>query len=312
MANKLRECAQCHQKKAIPKGRTQCAGCRRFNSDVNLGRIRTPEYAEVNTTGYKEPMKRVEDGFGFYGAITGTNDGRHVQCHICGYYYQALGAHVRAKHKMAPRDYKLAYGLRINDGLLSPLGRKVFQDKYNKYARKTPDEFREMSRKAQEAIKENGTQLGGHGWNAQTRNERGMCRDQTIAKIKYVAELNDGVPIWQTFIDMYGSGQKEVVHYWFGSWQAAVTAAGLESYYEQADLRRAQRRRTYEQQIKDFYKREGRTPLSSDFNAENKLPTQTTVSHLFGSLNNARAAADVPLLTFKGNVGGRGNLWVEE
>lgn len=33
---------------------------------------------------YKLPLKKVEEGFGYYGAISLTADNKYIQCHVCG------------------------------------------------------------------------------------------------------------------------------------------------------------------------------------------------------------------------------------
>jgi len=82
------------------------------------------------------------------------------------------------------------------------------QTTYNKYARKTPEEFAEMSRKGREKIQAEGIKIGGHGWNAQTRNEKGMCREQTLAKLHELAREMDGKPTQNAFSANVRTGSK--------------------------------------------------------------------------------------------------------
>lgn len=303
--SKLKKCILCKQMRSIPDNRQKCVGCRRFESNLKKGLIRDPEFPDVNTRGYKEPLQEVEDGYGFYGAIRATNDGELIQCHMCGFYYAHLSSHVLNKHKVNVRDYKLKYGLRINDGLVSEKERQRKQDTYNKFARKTPAEMRAMSRRARASIKKKGVKLGGQGWNAQTRNEKGMCRDQTAAKIKAVAEANDGVPTQKQFLQMFGTGQISVVNYWFGSWREALAELGYTHFTEALARRREEERENTIDGINRFYSLYGRTPQSADFEEKTWLPNAKRVGVLFGSLNEARREAGVPLLIQKGRT------WVE-
>src|SRR5579859_1821499 len=112
-------CPQCKQKKNIAKSRKICEACRDHNYKISSGQIRKPDYPKTTTAGYKEPMIPVEDGFGFYGAITATKDNKHIQCHECGYFFQNLATHVNQGHKMSTKDYKEKFGLRLKDGLVS-------------------------------------------------------------------------------------------------------------------------------------------------------------------------------------------------
>jgi hypothetical protein len=293
-----RVCDQCHQERNMDKYRSVCYSCRRLNQLVNAGTVRTPDFKEVNVENYKEPMEKVKDGYGYYGAITTTNDGKQIQCHICGYYYANVGSHIKAAHKVNPRDYKIKYGLRINDGLLSPIEREHRQEVYNTYARKSPEEFREMSRKAQAVIKEKGIQLGGKAWGPQTRNEKGMCKEQTIAKIKVIADMYNGIPSYNAFIREYGPGQRDTINHWFGSWNKAVEAAGFKTH----DVRLKEHKKEMQDMIllklQMFYDQHGRTPQWADFQAGSLGFNIKTLQYHFGSLNRARQEAGIPIMVY--------------
>lgn len=297
-----RICSVCHEDKVIETNREICEYCRRFIGEVKRGVIREPDYKEVNTQNYKEPMTKVEDGFGYYGAITETNDGAQIQCHICGYYFGNLGSHIVRKHHIKARDYKLTYGLRIREGLVSPALRKIMQEKYNEYARKTPEEYAEMSAKGQLVIAERGIKRGGDMWTAQTRNEKGLCKEQTIAKIRKVAELEGGYPTYNTYAATFGG--LDVVMHWFGTWNNAVKEAGCQTYAEHRDNNDRDLKEKILSDFYTFYVENGRTPQSSDLTAKDMVPFKT-VLRLYGTMNDARFNAGVPLLIYE-----RGK-WVE-
>lgn len=301
----LKQCAQCGKAKELQKSRKICQACRDFNHTITSGQVRTPDITDVNVANYKEPMEKVKDGFGYYGAITETNDGKHIQCHICGFYYGNVGVHLRVKHKIAPRDYKIKYGLRIKEGLLSPVKRWEAQVRYNKYTRKSPEEMRELSRKAVAAKREKGVKSGGDQWTAQTRNETGTCKEQTLAKIRHIAELSGGIPTWRAYVSEYGG--MDVVRHWFGNWANAVKEAGVTSFLENRAEERKIRMASVEEMIRAFYEEEHRTPKSSDFNAVEYLPGLRQVQTLYGTLNNARVAAGVPTIVYLSHT----RKWVE-
>lgn len=292
-------CIQCGRQRKVGETRQVCDTCRSLNARVAKGEVRAPDYTEVTVATYKQPMQTVEGGFGYYGAITQTNDGGQIQCHICGYYFGNLGTHVAFKHKMSVRDYKIKYGLRIMDGLLSPTAKLGYQERYNLYARKTSEEFAAMSRLAQAAQKAKGYIAGGDMWTAQTRNEKGMCKEQTMAKIKHIGELMDGMPTEAAFLREYGSGQKDVVKHWFGSWNNALEEAGLVNYHDARKAIRERRISALLDNMVAFFDRENRTPLWSDFKSSDTLPDPKTVLSYFGNMNNARRAAGVPELLYE-------------
>lgn len=300
-----RLCEQCDEVRLMQPHRKVCSRCRGFNQDVRSGTVRPPDFEEVNVANYKEPMQKVEGGHGYYGAITQTNDGLQIQCHICGYYFGRLSAHVQGRHQIKSRDYKIKYGLRITDGLLSPIERFRQQITYNKYARKSPEEIKAMSRKAREAVKKKGYKAGGDQWTSQTRNEKGLCKDQTIAKIRKVAEMNGGVATSPIYDEMFGG--LDVVDHWFGSWLKGVEAAGVKTYFEGRVDARAEKREKIIEQFERFYEKENRTPQSADLTSGTfDLPTPKQVAYYFGTMNRARMAAGVPTLVFGG-----GGKWVE-
>lgn len=299
-----RECAECHEVKRIPSNRKICFACRRFKVLVNNETVRPPDYPDVNVANYKEPMEKVAEGFGYYGALTETNDGEHVQCHLCGYFFKALGSHVVHKHQLKPRDYKIKFGLRIKDGMLSPVARKEAQVHYNKFARKTPEEYRAMFEKARAARKvKPGRSIHKGLYAPQTRNEKGICREQTLAKIHALARSNDGRVTWPMFRREYGD-QSSVIYTWFGGWNKALEIAGLDTYYERLDIDRKKKRPHAEESVRHFYEENGRTPQCSDFQSVDYLPTRGYIRKEYGTINNLRSVAGVPLLVRKGRGGG--------
>lgn len=57
---------------------------------------------------------------GELGVLAVSPDGEHVQCHICGRWYQALGKHVSMSHGITPDEYRQMFGLNRGTGLCSP------------------------------------------------------------------------------------------------------------------------------------------------------------------------------------------------
>lgn len=297
---KTSTCEQCKHPRRIASNRKICSGCRRFNGEINRGLIRTPDYEGVTTEGYKEPMQAVEDGFGYYGAITRTTDGKHIQCHMCGYYFANLAAHVHYKHQIKVRDYKTTYGLRITAGLVSPHERQAEQRRFNEKIRAQAGKNAQIARVALAKRRAEPDYQPAPKWSAQMRNEEGRCRDQTIARIRHVADLNEGRPSFNAYTRVFGGGAMGTVKYWFGSWNAAVIAAGYEPASSVRIRTRNQRVELALIGMRDFYEKHGRTPQTADFRASPSLPHPNFVAKEFGSLNEARREAGVPLLIRRG------------
>lgn len=292
-------CAQCHEKRGIQKGRKICYHCRLLNQLVNAGTVREPDYPDVTVAKYKAPMEEVKDGYGYLGAITETNDGKMIQCHICGYYFGRLGNHI-STHGLTARDYKIKFGLRIKDGLLSIAARKQSQDTYNANGRLALDRLRKLqagnARRREEDNWHTGGGIDGRPTRdtPQYRNEQGTCKAQTLAKIKRLAKMQEGPVTWRDFAREYG--ETSTITHWFGSWSKALEAANLETYDARRKRQKAEMTAGLLARMEAFYKKHGRTPLSSDFNADNDLPSYQEASRRYGTLNNARIAAGIPQL----------------
>jgi len=250
-------------------------------------------------------MEEVKDGFGYVGAVTQTNDGEHIQCHVCGYFYHNLGAHVYKRHGIKVREYREKYGLRLREGLLSPRERVRAQIRYNNGARgKNRATVAAKARAIRKKKVESGElKLGGNQWSAQRRNEKGNCKAQTLAKIKNMYD-RDGVVTERKFKKEYGG--LSTVKYWFGSWNSALKELKIPEYRQRESMNRDERMGNIIEQIQAFYKEHGRTPQASDFDTNEKLENHSAVRHIFGNLNEARRTAKVPELR---QIAGR--KWVE-
>ncbi len=76
--------------------------------------------------------------YGEFGRLARGDDGR-VQCHICGRFYQHLGAHSHHKHGVSADEYRTAFGLKQATKLIG-------------------DDYREKRRRA--AVRQGLPQLG--------------------------------------------------------------------------------------------------------------------------------------------------------
>lgn len=62
-------------------------------------------------TNYKEPLKLVKDGYGYEGTLAADETGNHLQCHICGMFFEQLASHIYHTHSLKAREYKKKFGL---------------------------------------------------------------------------------------------------------------------------------------------------------------------------------------------------------
>lgn len=185
---------------------------------------------------YKEPLKVIpkRKGFGYYGTLAGTLDGRGVQCHICGKIFIHLAAHIPQAHKIAVKEYKEKFQLAYNTALTSENYRQITKERTLEWLKTlTPEQKIEYRQKArQKALKwherrrENGNVQPKQ--QLETKNKRGTCPDQLIEKLRKCAVELGHTPTKGEFINWCG-GQRftHLLRATFGTWDSSLKAARL-------------------------------------------------------------------------------------
>ena len=80
-----------------------------------------------------DPGRRLPELGDWSGPIYGQlgvleTDDRHVRCHACGAWFEALGGHIRRAHQLLADEYKAMFGLNAGTGLVSPAVRQRQQE----------------------------------------------------------------------------------------------------------------------------------------------------------------------------------------
>lgn len=98
-----------------------------------------PDYVE---TLYKlePPYRRVDEGYGFYGVVLLDTKADKIQCHICGKWFRSLCSHVKNKHGLRLRDYKLKYGI----SLMTPLVCRGVSRRLSETSSSNPDRHKNL------------------------------------------------------------------------------------------------------------------------------------------------------------------------
>lgn len=310
--NPKRICVECKREMHIPKSRQHCQHCRTRRTAVNNGTVLPPDYKDTTYAPYKEPMIKNDTGYGYVGAIVQSTNGSHIQCNECGYFYGNLAGHVLNYHKIAPRDYKIKYGLRVRDGLVSPMYKELARERFKDHPiTERAAEYALLAKAAlaksrADGMKPYNLDTGG-SWIPQLRNERGVCADQLLEKIKQLAADIGRTPNYNDFGRAYGWGAACSVQTLHGSWDKAIIKTGLLHW-------KAKRRQNVDAQkdkiltqIIEWYKTHHRTPRTVDFDTDDDLPSALLVQHYFKGLNIARKLAGVPILVQEK----AGQPWVE-
>jgi len=66
------------------------------------------------------PLPQPDGALPPYGQIVTSDDGRQIQCHVCGRWFGQLHSHTTRMHGLHAAAYKAAYGLARGTSLLSP------------------------------------------------------------------------------------------------------------------------------------------------------------------------------------------------
>jgi hypothetical protein len=244
-----------------------------------------PKETEPVLIGYKEPLTKVRDGFGFYGTIAYDKTEKYTQCHQCGYFFENLGMHVKKKHDKTPQQYKEAYGLPVTLSLKAPKSKtrnwEVWQSLDETKREQILNQLKEARAKGMPAkIAKKSLYV---------KNLEGRCPEQLLDKIVVLKHKLGHTPSSTEFVREYGSGFLGSIRLTFGTWNEALILLGMSP-------RKAGGEREYDKEnlldmLRNFYKDKGREPMSSD-NA-GLLPSRQTYSRHFGSWTNAKKEAGI-------------------
>lgn len=288
-------CTDEHKTQAATNKRKVKRPNENFRRALKAGVI-LPKTEETVYEHYKEPLRKVKDGYGYYGTIASNKDRTHIQCHVCGYFFRSLASHI-TKHGINTRDYKEKFQLRLSRSLVS---QKHREEKIARYLALPQEERKKVAERARKALKTRKKRVRYSGTYSQERkNEEGRCADQLIDKIHKLTKKMGRVPTSQEFREHYG-GYLNSIRTTFGSWKVAVERAGLKLDY-------VRQQRTYEEltdSLRNFYEKYNRTPTGADMRNEDSLFSPSTYKNHFGTLNNAREEAGIPKLIRMAGHGG--------
>jgi len=180
---------------------------------------------------YKEPLLAVKkkDGFGYYGAISiSLDDGEKMQCHVCGKLYDHVGMHAYLSHDLRADAYRERFKLSPTTSLISePMRQKLKAQMIRRMANMSKKERVGFMAKARA-----GRALRGRYQpkeSLESKNKKGTCPDQLLAKIHECAKELGHTPSKKDFIT-YCDSQRYIhlIYKTFGSWSRALEMAKLQ------------------------------------------------------------------------------------
>jgi hypothetical protein len=240
---------------------------------------------------YKEPLKEVDGGHGYYGTLAQTEGGDLVQCHICGELHNNLGLHVWFKHGMRANEYREQYQLGRRTPLCSDAwSEKCKRDKIEMWASMTEEEREERKELMRNA--ERKTNRVGNPRSLEALNKDGMCPDQLISHILRCVESIGKSPTHQEFVEFYGGKYVGAIKRTFGSWNNAKKQANLEPNKPGSRVawNRGHSRYTDDMLLEYVRNRQAitGTPVSSSDWRKNFLPDLHIYLKRFGSIQKVR------------------------
>ncbi len=184
---------------------------------------------------YKEPLKAIprSEGFGYYGTIMGSLDGKYIQCHVCGNLYGAVHSHARMAHKLSDKEYRDRFLLSGSTALVSEHERQTRKERTLQWLKGMTKSQREahIAKTRRNFVKWRRTvgvaelkEIMTHKHKLETKNKRGTCPDQLLQKILEVSKRVGHAPSLREFIiETGGTRYKHLVFATFGSWKKALS-----------------------------------------------------------------------------------------
>lgn len=246
-----------------------------------------PPETETIMNNYKEPLRSVENGYGYHGTVSYDKTMVYTQCHLCGHLFEHVGIHIGRFHNVTVKEYKKQFGIPVRMSLRAPNNQWAFR----KWNEMTP----ELKEKRLKALKEGKKKMlesdKPRTWqkSLHQKNLEGRCPDQLLEKIAKLASELGQPPMHREFCARYGSGYGGSVIRTFGTWNNAlkmldmtVSVSGPRPIHTPESLIFALRL------FRDKYKREA---MTVDTMQGNVLPAINTFRRHFGTWSKAKEAA---------------------
>lgn len=238
--------------------------------------------------GYKEPLRPVEGGFGYYGVVAREKESGKVQCHVCGRFFNHINnSHLRM-HGYTSVEYKDHYGISPSTPLCSYESSEKHLKVYESIDRPTKDRMQANFKKSSFYRRRKKHPK----MSLEVRNRRGTCPDQLLDSVVHYKEALGRLPTAEEF-KQHDGGKFSAILDTFSTWTNAVHMMGLKTHRERKKSRYSKDKLL--EYLRIFYQRHNRTPRTMDFK-RSELPDFNVYSNAFGTINSARMKAGIPLL----------------
>lgn len=283
------------------RGYTKCRTCiNKYNSEYQRARpekynpptrkVGLPPDTPSIMANYKEPLREVDEGYGYIGTIAYNVEKTHTQCHICGHFFEKPMAHIRAEHNMSVEDYKDKFSLMASMSLTAPKGKRPAWERWQEM---TDEQKAEQMRKMREGQMEARAERG-EDWvrkrkkSLYEKNLEGSCPDQLLDKILVLSQKLGKTPSFREFQKEYDGRFVHAMNATYGSWGEALdilnmtpSRGGYAAIYTPEAVT---------EMLVNFKEEYGREAMSSDV-GRGLLPSMHTIRRHFGTFLTAKEAA---------------------
>lgn len=300
MASKKTHCKHGHEftpenTRVRPDGTRSCITCVRKANGIQTTIL--PATTKPYVTNYKEPLRKFDGGFGYAGTIATNEAQTHIQCHICGNFYESLGNHIRS-HDLTADEYREKVGLSRSTSLIGKRRREILVAQGLEKSEQSAAFMHRLHYEVREGLRDPETYIRkSKKRSLEQLNKEGLCPDQLLDKIK-VLELQLGTtPTLDQFSTHY-KVNPYIIYNTFGSWMNALKLLGMQSRLGRNSHHHHSNEQLLEY-LRQFYETNGRPPTASDF-SRGILPSLGLYSKRFRTLRIARSLAGIPNLKIVG------------
>lgn len=194
-----------------------------YNYRLRQGIILPPE-TKATLRGYKQPLTRVLEGYGFIGTLAYNLDKTHVQCHVCGNFFKMLTKHVMRVHGMEKREYQDRFSLMRSTPLTSPVSHARIVERRTQLSL-VPATREQLLKNLEKGRTHNRRNLE----TLESKNRKGRCPEQLLRKVLVLSEELQKTPTRREFIAKHGdNGDLASIYRTFGSWSTVIKELGME------------------------------------------------------------------------------------
>lgn len=242
----------------------------------------------------REKAPYVASGKSYQGVLELDLERDLVRCHECGEWHPHLAPHIWQRHGMTARAYKAKHGINQNSALCNERIRQALV-RHAASPQSMEAAYRGIDKmNGSHGMKPSERMPRPRGPHLESRNRKGLCREQILVRLRQMAEKLGRTPKSAELVE--AGIHPRTVEYMFSLKMAEVIRlAGLRP----RNVKRTQYTAVgLVERMRNFYVRYGKLPSKSDYR-RGLIPSSDIYSTVFGGMANAYFAAGLELVAEK-------------